>query len=59
MGRLAGSLRRLPRAQEQVGARLATPAARASAADLDGYPVELGHGFVETPERLAFLTSPS
>ena len=27
--------------------------------DLDGYPVELGHGFVETPERLAFLTSPS
>ena len=26
--------------------------------DPDGYPVELGHGFVETPERAAFLGEP-
>src|SRR6476619_7089499 len=25
--------------------------------DRDGYPIELKHGFVETPERLAFLAS--
>ena len=25
--------------------------------DPDGYPIELEHGFVETPERLAFLTA--
>ena len=25
--------------------------------DLDGYPIELPRGFVETPERLAFLTA--
>ena len=25
--------------------------------DPDGYPIELPRGFVETPERLAFLTA--